>query len=61
MIEPLYVAAGEVLRDALEALGDQREALILAGARAIYIHIGAANPAVAEFTTALARISCLED
>ena len=51
MIEPLYVAARGVLLDALDALGDQREALILAGAQAIYIHTGAANLAVAEFTT----------
>ena len=43
MIEPLYVAAREVLLDALDALGEQREALILAGAQAIYIHTGAAQ------------------
>ena len=51
MIEPLYVAAREVLLDALDALGEQREALILAGAQAIYIHTGSANLAAAEFTT----------
>jgi hypothetical protein len=51
VIDPLYVAAREVLLDALDALGDQREALILAGAQAIYIHTGAADLAVAEFTT----------
>ena len=51
MIEPLYAAARGVLLDALDALGDQREALILAGAQAIYIHTGAADLAVAEFTT----------
>lgn len=51
MIEPLYAAAREVLLDALEALGDQRDALILCGAQAIYIHTGAADLAVAEFTT----------
>ena len=51
MIEPLYVAAREVLLDALDALGEKREALILAGAQAIYIHTGAADLAVAEFTT----------
>ena len=51
MIEPLYVAARGVLLDALDALGEQREALILAGAQAIYIHTGAADLAVAEFTT----------
>jgi len=51
VIEPLYVAARGVLLDALDALGEQREALILAGAQAIYIHTGAADLAVAEFTT----------
>ena len=51
MIEPLYVAARAVLLDALDALGEQRGALILAGAQAIYIHTGAADLAVAEFTT----------
>jgi hypothetical protein len=40
-----------VLLDALEGLGDQRDALILAGAQAIYIHTGAADLAIAEFTT----------
>jgi hypothetical protein len=34
VIEPLYVAAREVLLDALDALSEQREALILAGAQA---------------------------
>lgn len=51
MIEPLYVAARAVLLDALDALDEQRGALILAGAQAIYIHTGAADLAVAEFTT----------
>lgn len=51
MSAPLYVAAREVLLDALEALGDQREALTLAGAQAIYVHTGSADLAVAEFTT----------
>ena len=43
MTDPLYVAARGVLLDALQALGEQREALILAGAQAIYIHTGAAE------------------
>lgn len=51
MIAPLYIAAREVLFDALEALGEQREALTLAGAQAIYVHAGSADLAVAEFTT----------
>jgi len=51
VIEPLYVAARGVLFDAVEALGEQRQALILVGAQAIYVHAGTADLAVAEFTT----------
>lgn len=49
--EPLYVLARRVLLDALDALGDQRDAVILVGAQAVYLHTGAANLAVAEYTT----------
>ena len=35
---PEYVAARTVLLDALEALGSQREAIIVVGAQAIYMH-----------------------
>lgn len=51
MIDPLYVAAREVLLEALNGLGAQRDALVLAGAQAIYLHTGSADLAVAEFTT----------
>lgn len=51
MIAPIYVAAREVLLDALDALGEQRQAVILAGAQAIYLHTGDAELAVAEYTT----------
>lgn len=51
MIAPIYVAAREVLLDALDALGGQRHAVILAGAQAIYLHTGDADLAVAEYTT----------
>ena len=47
MIEPLYVAARGVLLDALDALGEQREALILADAQSSQIQSGAADLAVA--------------
>ncbi|MBI4909714.1 MAG: hypothetical protein HY820_39215 [Acidobacteria bacterium] len=50
-VDPLYAAARTVLLDALEALGPQREALILVGAQAIYMHTGAYELAVAEYTT----------
>jgi hypothetical protein len=51
MAAALYVAARTTLLDAIEALGEQRQALILVGAQAIYIHTGAASLAVAEFTS----------
>jgi hypothetical protein len=49
--DPLYVLARRVLLDALEALGSQRDALILAGAQAVYLHTGPAGLAIAEYTT----------
>jgi hypothetical protein len=49
--DPLYVAARGVLLDALGALGSQRKAVILIGAQAIYLHTGATEFAVAEYTT----------
>ena len=49
--DPHYVVARGVLLDALEALGEQREAIIVVGAQAIYLHTGAADLAVPEFTT----------
>lgn len=49
--DPLYVAARGVLLDALEALGSQRAAVILVGAQAIYLHTGAVELPMAEYTT----------
>ena len=49
--EPEYVLARKVLLDALEALGEQREAVVLVGAQAIYLHTGDAELAVAPYTT----------
>jgi hypothetical protein len=40
-----------VLLDALEALGAHRDALVLVGAQAIYLHTGDVDIAVAEHTT----------
>jgi hypothetical protein len=50
VLDPQYVVARSVLLDALEALGDQREAVILVGAQAIYLHTGAIDLAVPELT-----------
>ena len=50
-MDELYVIARRVLLDALEALGPHRNATILVGAQAIYLHTGDAELAVAEYTT----------
>ncbi len=49
--EPEYVLARQVLLDALEALGDQRSAVVLVGAQAIYLHTGDADLAIVPYTT----------
>lgn len=49
--DPLYVLARAALLDAVEALGAHLNAIVLVGAQAIYLHTGAADLAVAEYTT----------
>jgi len=49
--DPLYILARTALLDALDALGDQREAIVLVGAQAIYLHTGRAGIPIAEYTT----------
>jgi len=49
--EPQYVLARRALLDALDAMGDQRAAVIVVGAQAIYLHTGEGDIAVAPFTT----------
>lgn len=51
MIDPLYVVARAALLDALDAIGEQRDAVVLVGAQAIYLHTGDADIAVPAFTT----------
>jgi Nucleotidyltransferase len=46
-----YVAARRVLLDALEALDAHRNSIVVVGAQAVYVHTGAADLVVAEFTT----------
>ena len=46
-----YVVARKTLLDALDALEEHRDSLVLVGAQAVYLHTGAAQFAVAEFTT----------
>jgi hypothetical protein len=49
--DPLYVRTRRTLLDAVEALGVHRDAIVLVGAQAIYLHTGDAALAVAEYTT----------
>jgi hypothetical protein len=51
MAAKLYFVARSALLDALEALHEQRDAVILVGAQAIYIHTGDADIAVPAYTT----------
>jgi hypothetical protein len=50
-LDARYVAARRVLLDALTALAPHGDAVILAGAQAIYLHTGAADLAIAPYTT----------
>lgn len=50
-MDELYVMARRVLLDALEALGDHRDSLVLVGAQAVYLRVGDADLAVAPYTT----------
>lgn len=52
-LDPLYIAARRVLLDALSALVDHRDAVIIAGAQAIYLRTGSADldTSVAPYTT----------
>ena len=50
-LDERYVAARRVLLDALTALAPHIDAVILAGAQAVYLHTGTADLAVAPYTT----------
>lgn len=47
----LVVQARTALLDALDALGTQRDAVVLVGAQAIYLHTGDLSLPLAEMTT----------
>ncbi len=49
--DPEYVEARRVLLDALDALGEHRDAIVVAGAQAIYLRAGAAVLPIADLTT----------
>jgi hypothetical protein len=50
-LDARYVAARRVLLDALTALAPHGDAVILAGAQAVYLHTGTADLAIAPYTT----------
>jgi hypothetical protein len=50
-IDPQYVAARRVLLDAIEALAEHKQAVIVAGAQAIYLRTGEGQIGIAPFTT----------
>lgn len=49
-MNPDLIEARRALLDALEALGAHREAVVLVGAQAIYLHVGDADLAVEPYT-----------
>jgi hypothetical protein len=49
--DELYIMARRVLLDALAALGDHRDAIVLVGAQAVYLRVGDADLAVTPHTT----------
>lgn len=50
-LDELYVMARRVLLDALDALGEHRDAIVLVGAQAVYLRVGDADLAVTPYTT----------
>ncbi len=48
--DPLYVRARKALLDAADALAEQRDAVVLVGAQAVYLHTGDADFLVPEYT-----------
>jgi hypothetical protein len=50
-LDPLYVEARRVLLDALQALADHRDAVIVSGAQAVYLRTGDAGLSIAPYTT----------
>jgi hypothetical protein len=49
--DQIYVDARRALLDALQALSPHREALVLVGAQAVYLHAGDIDAPIAPFTT----------
>lgn len=50
-LDPVHIAARSVLLDALVGLAEHRDAVIVAGAQAVYLHTGEGDLAIAPFTS----------
>ncbi len=50
-VDDAYILARRILLDALEALAPHRDAVIVVGAQAIYLHTGEGDLAVSPYTT----------
>ena len=50
VLDRIYIRARRVLLDALDALGDQRQAVILVGAQAVYFRVGEADFSISPYT-----------
>jgi hypothetical protein len=50
-VDPRYVAARRILLDVLVALSDHADAIVVAGAQAVYLRTEGADLAVAAYTT----------
>lgn len=68
-VDDLLIKARSALLDALEALTEQQDSIVVVGAQAIYLHSGHADVAIAEATKdsdlavdprALPKIRCLK-
>lgn len=51
MNDPRYVAARRGLLDALEALADHRDSIIVVGAQAVYLRVAGSLPGISAYTT----------
>ena len=51
MNDPRYVAARRGLLDALEALADHRDSIIVVGAQAVYLRVAGSLPDISAYTT----------
>ena len=49
VLDRIYIRARRVLLDALDALGEQRQAVVLVGAQAVYFRVGEAGFSISPY------------